>query len=99
MTINTLHDMMAAGKATGRAVRWWEEQGLLGTVERQPGGNRKYTQVQVERAKFIGAAQAAGYTLEQIRAGLTYDEVRKTLVQRQLEIQDWLGMLTLEYDL
>lgn len=96
----TLTNMMAAAKATGRAVRWWEEQGLLGTVERSPRGHRVYTPAQIERAKFIGAAQAAGYTLEQIRAGTTYSEVRGSLIVKIAEAQGWLKELPeQEYDL
>lgn len=96
----TLTDMMKAGKTTDRGVRWWEEQGLLGLVERDRLGYRQFTPAQIERAKFIGAAQAAGYTLKQIRAGITYGEVRENLITKIAEAQDWLNEIPeQEYDL
>lgn len=95
----TLTDMMKAGRTTDRAVRWWEEQGLLGKVERSARGHRRYTADQMERAKFIGAAQAAGWDLKEIqRRMLDWTGLRQALEHRLAVTQQWLAEVP-EYDL
>jgi len=99
MSYATLTDMMAAGKATARAVRWWEAQGLLGKVDRQKNGNRMYTPDHLERARFIGAGQAAGWDLNEIRTEmLRWKKVRQALEHRLAVTQKWLAEIP-EYDL
>lgn len=102
MRFYTLTDMQKAGRTTDRAVRWWEEQGLLGAVERGPRGHRRYTAQQLERARFIGAAQAAGWSLEETKTDmLRWDKLRTALEHRLAVTQRWLKELPepLEYDL
>lgn len=95
----TLTDMMQAGRTTDRAVRWWEAQGLLGKVERSVRGHRRYTADQMERAKFIGAAQAAGWDLKEIqRRMLDWAGLRNSLELQQRLITQWLAEVP-EYDL
>ncbi len=63
---HTVDDMTRAGCTTRRGVRFWEEKGLLGTVERSDGDTRRYTPEQLNRAKIIAAAQFGGWSLEEI---------------------------------
>jgi DNA-binding transcriptional MerR regulator len=58
--------MARAGCTTARGIRFWEEKGLLGTVERSSGGIRKFTPEQIDKAKIIAAAQFGGWTIEEI---------------------------------
>lgn len=62
----SVDDMMRAGCTSRRGVRFWEEKGLLGPVERSDGNTRRYTQEQLDKAKIIAAAQYGGWSLEEI---------------------------------
>lgn len=70
----SVKDMCAAGCTSERGVRYWEEKGLLGRVERTSGDQRRYTEDQLRRARIIAAAQYCSFTLEEIGAMLeAYD--------------------------
>lgn len=60
----------AAG-TTARALRYYEEQGLL-DAPRTPAGYRDYTAAEIARVRNIRELQAVGFTVEDIRvfAGL-----------------------------
>lgn len=62
----SVDDMVRAGCTSRRGVRFWEEKGLLGQVERSDGDTRRYTQEQLDKAKIIAAAQFGGWSLEEI---------------------------------
>jgi DNA-binding transcriptional MerR regulator len=66
----SVEDMCRAGCTTRRGVRFWEEKGLLGPVERTDGDTRRYTADQLDKAKIIAAAQFGGWSLEEIAAML-----------------------------
>jgi DNA-binding transcriptional MerR regulator len=69
-----LEDMMKAGRTTQRGVRFWEQQGLLGEVERTGNRYRRYTAEHIRRARIIAACQVCGYPLAQIARVLdSYD--------------------------
>ena len=55
----------ATGVST-KALRYYEQRGLLHEPERTTGGYRDYTPEIVDRVAFITQAQAAGLTLRQI---------------------------------
>lgn len=63
----SVDDMVRAGCTSRRGVRYWEEKGLLGPVERSEGDTRRYTQDQLDKAKIIAAAQFGGWSLEEIQ--------------------------------
>lgn len=62
----SIDDMCKAGCTSPRGVRWWEEQGLLGPVDRTSGNQRRYTEEQMRRARIISAAQYCSFTLAEI---------------------------------
>lgn len=64
--MHSVDEMCRAGCTSRRGVRFWEEKGLLGPVERTPGGTRQYTDEQIDKAKIIAAASFGGWTLEEI---------------------------------
>lgn len=64
--MHTVEDMVRAGCTTRRGVRFWEEKGLLGSVERSDNDTRRYTSAQLDQAKIIAAAQFGGWSLEEI---------------------------------
>lgn len=70
----SVEQMCAAGCTSRRGVRFWEEKGLLGPVERSGGNQRRFTAEQLQRAKIIAAAQFGGFTLDEIEKMLpVYD--------------------------
>jgi DNA-binding transcriptional MerR regulator len=68
--MHSVDEMVRAGCTTRRGVRFWEEKGLLGPVERTDGDTRRYTPEQLDKAKIIAAAQFGGWTLEEIQGML-----------------------------
>jgi MerR family mercuric resistance operon transcriptional regulator len=78
----------AAGVATS-TLRYYEREGLIQPAERTPNGYRLYDSAAVERLEFIRAAQAVGFTLDDIRALLELDgespcQQVQALIQRRL---------------
>lgn len=87
MTLHSMDAMMRAGCATRRAIRFWEDEGLLGSVARSAGDTRQYTDEQIETAKIIAAGQFGGFDLATIKEMLNgYDaEAYEALMQRLLD--------------
>ncbi|MFL6075412.1 MAG: MerR family transcriptional regulator [Mycobacteriales bacterium] len=59
-------ELAAAAGVTARALRFYEEQGLL-APDRTPGGYRQYGPHAVTRVRNIRALHAVGFTLADIR--------------------------------
>lgn len=51
---------------TTKALRFYEQAGLLPAPDRTPSGYRDYDETALERLRFVKAAQAAGLTLAEI---------------------------------
>lgn len=51
---------------TVKALRYWTNLGLL-SAQRRPSGYRSYPLEAAEQVRFIRAAQAAGFSLDEIR--------------------------------
>ena len=69
----TISKLAAAGGVGVETVRFYQRKGLLDEPTRD-GGIRRYGSDDVRRLRFIRQAQAAGFTLEQIRELLVLDE-------------------------
>lgn len=65
--MHSVEEMCIAGCTSRRGVRWWEEQGLLGPVERSEGGTRRFTAEQLDKARIIAAAQFGNFSLDTIK--------------------------------
>lgn len=65
-TYYSIDDMCKAGLTSPRGIRFWEEKGLLGKVERTSGDQRRYTEHQIWRARIIAAAQYCSFSLDEI---------------------------------
>jgi DNA-binding transcriptional MerR regulator len=85
--MHSIDAMMRAGCATRRAVRYWEDEGLLGDVARSSGDTRQFTDEQLDKARIIAAGQFGGFDLGTIKQMLAeYDaEVYEALMQRLLD--------------
>lgn len=73
--MHSMDEMTRAGCTSRRAIRFWEDNGLLGEVARSNGDTRIFTDKQVDLARVIAAAQFGGFLLNQIKEMLeAYDE-------------------------
>lgn len=72
MAALTIARLAAAGEVGVETIRFYQRRGLLETPTRD-GGIRRYGPGDVRRLRFIRQAQAAGFTLEQIRELLELD--------------------------
>ena len=88
----------AAGVAA-TTLRYYEREGLLSPTERSGAGYRLYNEKAVQRLEFIRAAQAVGFTLEDIRSLLDLNgrapcKQVQTLIRRRLvDVDEKLGVL------
>ena len=64
--------LAAAAGVSVETIRFYQRRSLLQTPERN-GGIRRYGSSDLRRLRFIREAQAAGFTLEQIRELLALD--------------------------
>ena len=75
----TISGLAKAGQVGVETVRYYQRRGLLKTPARPGGGGggagsvRRYDADDVRRLRFIRSAQAAGFTLEEIRELLELD--------------------------
>lgn len=68
----TIGKLAAAGGVGVETIRFYQRKGLLETPARA-GGIRRYGGQDLRRLRFIRKAQAAGFTLEEIRELLALD--------------------------
>ena len=68
----TIGELAAAGGVSVETIRFYQRKDLLRTPSRG-GGIRHYGRDDVRRLRFIRQAQAAGFTLEEIRELLELD--------------------------
>lgn len=91
-------DMTIGGlaKATGipeSTIRFYERQGLLRPSRRSSGNYRLYRREASQRLTFIGAAQAAGFQLPEIKALLALESDRVTCGQAKKLVEERLAAL------
>ncbi|MCW0198609.1 MerR family DNA-binding protein [Sphingopyxis sp.] len=75
----TIGKLAAAGGVGVETIRYYQRRGLMGTPVRSGGdgwggGVRRYGEDDVRRLKFIRAAQASGFTLDEISELLALEE-------------------------
>ncbi len=64
---------------TTRTLRYWEEVGIIGAVERPGGANRGYTPYTVRRIKFIMKLKDLGLTIKEMQdLYKVYGEAKET---------------------
>ena len=79
----TIAKLAAAGGVGVETIRFYQRKGLLETPARD-GGIRRYGSADVRRLRFIRQAQAAGFTLEEIRELLALDSSEDRARAREL---------------
>lgn len=80
MVTITIAGLARAGGVGVKTVRYYQRRGLLHEPERPKGsairgGFRRYSDEDIRRLRFIRAAQAAGFSLDDIRELLDLDAV------------------------
>ena len=81
-------ELAAATGLAPSAIRFYEQSGLLPAAQRAANGYRSYSVEAVERLRYIQLAQALGFTLDTLRAGLvtrgtqSKDEMQDEMLQR-----------------
>jgi MerR family mercuric resistance operon transcriptional regulator len=94
----TIGKLAAAGNVGVETVRFYQRRGLLATPRRLDG-IRRYGPADVSRLRFIRQAQAAGFTLEEIRQLLALDSgedraaVRVLAAKRLAELETRMAEL------
>ena len=92
----TIGGLARAGGVPVSTVRYYERSGLLFPDGRSPGNYRCYSHSSLERLRFIRAAQANGFTLDDVRALLEFrdgavspcTEVRALVEARLRDLED-----------
>jgi len=79
----TIGELARAGGVPASTVRYYERAGLLCPRGRSPANYRIYAGEELERLRFIRAAQATGFTLADIRELLRPTSCRR--VQERIE--------------
>lgn len=69
----TIADLSHAASVPVTTLRYYERAGLLQPESRSHGNYRLYTNASLRRIKFIRAAQALGFTLDNVRELLGRD--------------------------
>lgn len=76
---------------TTRTLRYWEEVGIIESVQRADGANRGYTPYFVRRIKFILKLKELGLTIKEMQdLYVAYGEAKQTdrVIPRLIEILD-----------
>ena len=63
----TLKDMVRGARTTARAVRFYEEQGLISTIGRSPGGHRLFAADELDKLQLVLELRTCGFSIEEIR--------------------------------
>ena len=79
----TIGGLAAAGGVGVETIRFYQRRGLLETPKRD-SGIRRYGSEDIRRLRFIRQAQAAGFTLEQIKELLALDSTGERRRARDL---------------
>lgn len=86
-----MHDMTIgrAAKAAGvniDTIRYYQRRGLVDEPKLPLGGQRKYDDSVVRRVKFIKRAQTLGFTLEETRSLLSFEQARSCCDTKDLAV-------------
>ena len=97
----TIGELARRAGVNTQTVRFYEREGLIPEPGRGASGYRQYPPVMVERVRFIRAAKAVGFTLEEIaellslrvRRGASCADVRKRAESKVADIDAKLEAL------
>ncbi len=90
-TITSIGELAISLGLTTRTLRYWEEVGIIESVQRADGATRGYTPYFVRRIKFIMKLKELGLTIKEMQdLYAAYGEAKETerMIPRLLEILD-----------
>jgi DNA-binding transcriptional MerR regulator len=87
----TLKDMVRGARTTARAVRFYEEQGLISTIGRSPGGHRLFGAGELDKLQLVLELRTCGFSIEEIRDILESKGKCGTVREAALSIQSMLA--------
>ena len=77
--ITPIGELASSLELTTRTLRYWEEVGIIESVERADGAARGYTPYYVRRIKFIMKLKHLGLTIKEMQAlYAAYGEAKRT---------------------
>lgn len=83
----TLKEMVRGAKTTARAVRFYEEQHLIRTVGRSPGGHRLFAAEELPKLQLVLELRTCGFSIEEIREILEAKGQHGTVRDAALSVQ------------
>lgn len=89
--VTSIGDLAQALGLTTRTIRYWEEVGIIESVQRSDGATRGFTPYYVRRIKFIIKLKELGLTIKEMQdLYAAYGEAKQTelMVPRLVEILD-----------
>ncbi|MCM0082064.1 MerR family transcriptional regulator [Geomonas sp. Red32] len=89
--ITPIGDLAISLGLTTRTLRYWEEVGILRSVQRSDGATRGYTPYYVRRIRFIIKLKELGLTIKEMQdLYAAYGEAKQTerMIPRLIEILD-----------
>lgn len=89
--ITSIGELATSLGLTTRTIRYWEEVGIIESVQRSDGATRGFTPYYVRRIKFIIKLKELGLTIKEMQdLYLAYGEAKQTerMVPRLVEILD-----------
>ena len=81
---DTIGGLAKAAGVGVETVRYYQRRGLLPEPARPPGEIRRYADADVKRLRFVRSAQAAGFTLNEIKELLDLDAADDRARAREL---------------
>jgi MerR family mercuric resistance operon transcriptional regulator len=81
---DTIGGLAKAAGVGVETVRYYQRRGLLAEPARPPGEVRRYGETDLKRLRFIRSAQAAGFTLAEIKELLDLDAADDRARAREL---------------
>lgn len=81
-------ELAGAVSLSAKAIRYYEEIGLLPMPERSPNGYRSYDASAGDRLRFVSAAQAVGFSLGEIKEILAFRERGEAPCAHVLDLVD-----------
>jgi MerR family transcriptional regulator, mercuric resistance operon regulatory protein len=99
--LRTISELASLAELPGSTIRFYERRGLLHAERRSASGYRLYGAASLERLRFIKAAQATGFSLDDVRDLLalspgdpdTRAGVREKLERRLAEVRGRIAEL------
>ena len=89
--ISAIGDLAISLGLTTRTLRYWEEVGIIESVQRADGATRGYTPYTVRRIKFIMRLKELGLTIKEMQdLYIAYGEAKETerMIPRLVEMLD-----------